>query len=340
MAKVGANVYVIGAGFSAGLGFPTINNLLQRLWPSIKDAGLADDLAAVIRFHHPSFNASCLDTFPDIETLLSEMRANEQLFDSSRPATGNFTAGELTARRQALLLQIADQFHGMQAKSLAPAPHWLEALVSRMKAENAQIISFNWDLVLDQLLFGNNLSKSSYGFGKRSRGVRLIKPHGSLNWYEYNTGRHLKKDRKFKLFGDGDTKVYAFKPYRAPTSSRRSYMPLIIPPVFSKSFEFDIFKTLWQETVAILSTAASVNFLGYSLSNADFHARFILRCGFHNQVEGALRSGGGRRSPTGRAAVTIVDMNSEVGPRIEAAVGWPCIFHHGKIEDWVSTLPT
>jgi hypothetical protein len=338
MGKVGAHVYVIGAGFSAGLGFPTISNLLSQLWPSIKKAGLAADLAAVIRFHHPSFNSSRPDTFPDVETLLSEMRANEQLFASSRPATGNFTAAELTERRQGLLLQVADQFHELQAKALSSTPLWLDALVGRMRKQNAQIISFNWDLVLDQLLFGDALSKSSYGFTKRSSQLRLIKPHGSLNWYSHEAGKHLKSDRKFKLCGHGDSKIYAFKPYRAPSSSRRSYMPFIVPPVFSKSFEEDIFNTLWQEAVSTLSTAASVTFLGYSLADADFHARFILRCGFHNQVDGALRSGGGRRSPTGQAAVTIVDLDDKVGPRIEAAVGWPCDFYRGSIEDWVTSL--
>jgi hypothetical protein len=339
MVYTGDHVYVIGAGFSAGLGFPTINNLLERLWPRLEAKGLSDDLSAVIRFHHPSFNAARPDTFPDIETLLSEMRANEQLFESSRPVTGNFSAAELRARRQGLLLQIADEFHDLQAKALSSTPLWLETLLAKMKAENAQIISFNWDLILDQLLFGDDLSKASYGFGKRVPGVRLIKPHGSLNWHSHETGRHLKKDRKFRLCGEKASKVYAFKPYRAPSSSIRSYMPLIVPPVFSKSFEADIFRALWQETVAVLSTAASVTFLGYSLANADFHARFILRCGFHNQVEGALRQNGRRRTPTGQAAVTVVDPKPDVGVRIQSAVGWPCDFHQEKIEEWVTALP-
>lgn len=335
----GDHVYVIGAGFSAGLGFPTINNLLGRLWPRLQAEGLSDDLAAVIRFHHPSFNEALPDTFPDIETLLSEMRANEQLFDSSRPATGKFSANELRERRQRLLLQISDEFHDLQSEALAAPPAWLETLVNRIKEENAQIISFNWDLILDQLAFGDDLSKNSYGFGKRISGVRLIKPHGSLNWHSHETGKHLKKDRKFKLCGESSSQVYAFRPCRSPSSSIRSYMPLIVPPIFNKTFEDDIFQVLWQESVAVLSTAARVTFLGYSLANADFHARFILRCGFHNQTEGALRKDGSRHQPTGQSAVTIVDPNPEVGSRIQAAVGWPCTFHDTTIEDWVTGAP-
>ena len=340
MKHTGNHVYVVGAGFSAGLGFPTVKNLLERVWPRIRDSGLEDDLAQVIRFHHPNFNASLPCTFPDVETLLSEMQANEQLFESSRQATGKFTASQLEERRRTLLLQIAQEFHVLQAKALANTPAWLTTLIDRLRAEQAQIISFNWDLVIDELLFGQHLSKSDYGFGRRNAGPRLIKPHGSLNWYTQPTGRHLKKEKKFKLFGQDGAKVYSFKPYRAPKSLRRDYMPLIIPPLFHKSFDEEVFRPLWQEAVSILSTAAKVTFLGYSLANADFHARFILRCGFHNQEEGSIDARGSRRSPTGRAAVEVVDPDRSVKLRIESAVGWSCQFHNVSLEEWVTSAAT
>ncbi len=83
------SVYVIGAALSAGLGFPTVFDLLPKLWGKM-DKSLAGDIAKVVRFHHPDFNPSLPDTYPNIERLLSEMKANAQLFDSSRPATDNF----------------------------------------------------------------------------------------------------------------------------------------------------------------------------------------------------------------------------------------------------------
>src|SRR3954464_10447784 len=89
-------VYIVGAGLSAGLGFPTIARLLEEIWSRLESAGKADSLAEIIRFHHPFFNPSLSGTFVNVEELLSEMRANEQLFESSRPATGNFTTDELT----------------------------------------------------------------------------------------------------------------------------------------------------------------------------------------------------------------------------------------------------
>src|SRR5689334_7780088 len=93
-------VYVVGAGLSAGLGFPTIANLLPKLWKRIEGTTLADDLRDIIKFHHPDFDPLKEATFPNIEQLLSEMQANALLFDSSRRATGNFTSERLEDRRQ------------------------------------------------------------------------------------------------------------------------------------------------------------------------------------------------------------------------------------------------
>ena len=330
-------VYVVGAGLSAGLGFPTIGSLLVGIWPRLEARGLADELADVIRFHHPSFNPALSDTFPNIEELLSEMQANSQLFASSRPATGRFTSQALDDRRQALLLELAEWFHELQASALTDPPAWLSQLVQKVRSEKAQVVSFNWDLALDQMLFGDELARADYALASRRKGPRLIKPHGSLNWYEESSGRPLKSSKKFRLCGSGPDKVYAFRPYRAPTSTRRRYMPLIVPPVYSKEFHGELFTRLWQQTVSVISTASEVRFLGYSLPSADFHARFILRCGFHNQESGELREDGSRAHATGRARVTVVDPSTTAAGRIEAAVGWPCDYHATTIEDWVSS---
>jgi len=191
--------------------------------------------------------------------------------------------------------------------------------------------------VLDELLFGGTLSRENYALSKSTKGPRLIKPHGSLNWYEENSGRHLKADKKFQLCGSGADKVHAFRRYRAPSSTRRQYMPFIVPPVYAKQFQGELSKRLWQQTVSVLSKASEVRFLGYSLPVADFHARFILRCGFHNQTLGELREDGERDHATGQARVTVIDPNAESAERIEAAVGWPCAHHAMKIEDWISS---
>jgi len=104
------NVYVIGAGFSAGLGYPLTSDLLVRLWDRI-DQELKVGLKKVIGFHHPGFDPKKFTSFPNVEQLLSEMLVNEELFDASRQYEGNFTKADLEDLQRDLLLAITNWFH-------------------------------------------------------------------------------------------------------------------------------------------------------------------------------------------------------------------------------------
>ncbi|WP_369928479.1 hypothetical protein [Xanthomonas sp. NCPPB 2632] len=334
------HVYIIGAGFSAGLGFPTIGNLLPQMWSEIEEEGLAESLASIIRFNHPDFNASNPDTYPNVEALLSEIQANLELFGSSRPVTGSLTSNHLEVARGKFLRLLARSFHEKKKEALSTVPAWLEIIVEKMRDDEADVISFNWDLVLDQLLLGSKFSAASYGFGEREAGPRLLKPHGSLNWYRAADNNRIKTNKRVILVdseNDEAESVFAFRPFRAPQSNiGREYMPLIVAPVYSKRFDGALFDVLWRETVAVLSRATKVTFIGYSLPTADFHARFILRCGFHNQENGMIRDVTERDFPTGRAHVTVVDPSSAAHRQVAQAVGWQTVRRKMSVEDWVN----
>lgn len=336
------HVYVIGAGFSVGLGFPTIGSLLPDMWPEIEkeEDRLAEKLAAVIRFNHPDFNAANRETYPNVEELLSEMQANIELFGSSRPAVGNFTPDDLERIKARFLQILARWFHDKKTAALNDRPAWLSRLVKRMRLQEADVISFNWDLVLDELLLGKTFSAAQYGFGNRAPGARMIKPHGSLNWYVASKNDHIKKERRVLLV-DSDTdpneSVFAFNQFRAPRSKvGREYMPLIVAPVYAKRFDGLLFQELWREVVAIVSKATTIHFIGYSLAKADFHARFILRCGFHNQEQGEITGAKTRSAPTGRAKVNVVDPSPEAQKNVRDVVGWRTTGYKMTVEDWVN----
>ena len=316
-------VYVIGAGFSAGLGYPLSGDLLMQFWERIDDSFRAK-LKRVIEFHNPSFKCEEFVSFPNVEELLSQMMANEQLFDSSRQYEGNFTKSDLADLQRDFLLRIADWFHeiskGVQPSK--PRVPWLKSFRDHVQSKNVGIISFNWDLIVDALLFGDKLDQTSYGFPLEPFSAPvLIKPHGSLNWFENEPGKHIEEEKKFVLHAKGEEKIYAFKKFRAPKSDRREYRPLIVPPVYLKNFDKPVFERLLQKCTSLLSTANKVVFLGYSMSAIDFHAQFIMRCGFHNQVEGELTKGGQREPATGPADVVIVNPDRAAAARTRAIVG-------------------
>jgi hypothetical protein len=163
--KQTGTVYVVGAGFSMALGYPLINDLLIRLWEWTHfPDDLRDRLGKVIKFHHLNFDPLRRTSFPNIEQVLTEMMANEDLFFASRSAPGNFTLDDLLEIRKELLLTMSRWFHSIHdlAATKKKRVAWLEKFKGMIQPEDT-IVSFNWDLVLEQLIFGAKLSPASYG---------------------------------------------------------------------------------------------------------------------------------------------------------------------------------
>jgi hypothetical protein len=336
--RIRDTVYVVGAGFSKGLGYPLTKDLLTDVWSHLP-AGSRRRLTEIIEFHHPAFKAGRGKTFPDIEQLLTEMAVNLKLFDASRPAEGRFTKDQLRESRKILLSTIESRFH--QRYDAAVKTTWLSEIVKKMRREKAGIVSFNWDLILDQLLFNGELNSESYGLSKKlGKGPLLLKPHGSLNWYKGKQMEHVTDVKKIEIFHRKNEKhcVHAFLPPRGVESKTgRRYTPLIIPPTFFKNFKPSIFQRLWQNCTEVLSTPKRLVFLGYSLPAADLHAQFIFRCGFHNQLHGRIKDADSRYPKTGAAEVVIVNPDAEAARRIEAVAGpnIRCTWTPKTIKDWL-----
>jgi hypothetical protein len=337
-AHIRETVYVVGAGFSAGLGYPLTKSLLIDVWDRLEDQPRTQ-LREIIKFHHPAFSAKRKTSFPDIEQLLTEIAVNLDLFDASRPAEGNFTKTQLQDAREDLLFTIAQWFHDLYEQ--ASGTSWLSDIVKRLKRENAAIVSFNWDLILDQLLFEDGLSSEHYGLSEDiGSGPLLLKPHGSLNWYESSQIRKVSVQKRLRIFQHKD-KAQCVEAFLYPRSIKskfgRRYTPLIIPPTYLKDFTRPIFRRLLIRCTDVLSTPKRLVFLGYSLPASDLQAQFILRCGFHNQVEGRLRKDGTRNPPTGPAEVIIVNPDQGAARRIEAMAGpkVPCHWVPKRIQEWL-----
>jgi hypothetical protein len=94
-------------------------------------------------------------------------------------------------------------------------------------------------------------------------------------------------------------------------------------------------KVIWKRCVDALSVAKRIYFLGYSLPPADWHSRYILRCGFHNQEEGLPLPNGQRAGPTGRARVYVVNPENSAFHRVEATAGYKCQWIPKTIGQWL-----
>ncbi len=334
-------VYVVGAGFSAGLGYPLTTNLLVEVWPRL-DSDLRPRLGKVIQFHHPNFNPDRNTTFPYIETLLTEIAVNLDMFGASRQVEGAFSRDDLLEIQAELLTAIAHWFHGLY--EVAQSSPWLGRVTSLIRKERATVISFNWDLILDHGLFDGPVGPAMYGVGSsKKQGPYLLKPHGSLNWYLGAQAQPIKDTKKVKIHnGKGtSTEVWAFLPPRdVKTSNQRLYTPFIVPPTFNKDFSHPISTELWRRCADVLSVAERIVILGYSLPEADLQAKFIFRCGFHNQTKGTIRDKRNRNKPTGPSQVTLISPDGGAAKRIEGIVGLSGSFNWKpmKVEEWAELL--
>lgn len=328
-------VYVIGAGFSAGCGYPLTSTLLIDLWERLLPEDKSE-IEKVIKFHHPSFDSAKKTSFPNIEQLLTEMDVNKKMFDMSRPGSGGFTKQKLEKLRKKLLIEVEKWFHELYED--AEKTKWLKKFKARIAKKNTAIISFNWDLLLDHLLF-DSFTSSSYGLTPEiNQYPLLLKPHGSLNWFHAKDLKHVKDEKRNVIFSKGSSQISAFIYPRRIQSKRREYAPIIVPPTFLKDFEHPIFENLWINCTQVLSTAKNIVFLGYSMPSADMQAKFILRCGFYNQISGPLDKNGQRLDPEKKPAeVIIVNPDQEAARRIEAIAGpkIPCIWVPKSTSDWL-----
>jgi len=334
------NVYVVGAGFSAGLGYPQTKSLLIDVWSRLS-ANAQERLRKIVAFHHPEFCEDRKTTFPDIEQVLTEIEVNIELFDASRPSEGNFKRTELEGAKEELFSEIARWFHELYEQAYETP--WLSRFVTKLQDENAALVSFNWDLVLDQKLFSGGLTSASYGLSADiTQTPILLKPHGSLNWYDSTQMQKVSGESHIEIFADTDPTetIEAFLHPRGIMSKvGRRYTPLIIPPTYLKNFRRPIFRLLWRRCTEVLSCAKNLTFLGYSLPASDSQAQFIFRCGFHNQLEGRLKEDGssGRHTKTGVANVTVVNPDQNAAKRIEAVAGPSVPFNWvpKQIQDWL-----
>ena len=144
------------------------------------------------------------------------------------------------------------------------------------------------------------------------------------NWYEASQMQKVAEEKHVTIYPnhDEDEQVEAFSfPRGIQSKSGRRYTPLIIPPTYLKDFHRPVFRRLWNRCTDALSTPKKLIFLGYSLPAADLHAQFIFRCGFHNEIEGRLKSNGDRYKATGPAEVIIVNPDQDAAMRIESVAG-------------------
>jgi hypothetical protein len=330
------------------MGYPLTRDLLYGLKRRVS-LSFRKQFEKVVSFHHPRWDGRW-ETLPDIEELLTQITTNEDLLPLLLRPHDRFGPRQLGDVKNNLLLEIARWFHDIHENKSSPQKAIMEQLVDRIgKSENPIVISFNWDYELDRGIFGEhvdrgNIAKIGYGLGTGEiTSPAILKPHGSLNWYLESLGQHFKADRARVIWKPSAARrtkefesVFCFLRWREPTTKHdRNYVPWIVPPTHVKSFSHPMLRSVWKRCADVLGRANKVFFLGYSLPAADWHSRYILRCGFYGRSRDLHQKGSADVSGHRPPEVTIVNPDNSAFRRIEATVGERCRWVPKTIAQWL-----
>lgn len=273
-------VYVLGAGFSRAI---------HHQMPLTDALGAA--ITSRLGVQWPA--GSEATSFEERLTLLS----------TSLP----FLEGHENTSRRAL----AEQVTATLAKELddrnelaatADPPLWLLQLVALWHAEQAIVITFNYDTLVEQAVTalrpavsarGNSEPSSIHGWqiafpaptpvnaltwesmdGPRQDSFQLLKLHGSLNWY-WALGESATVVRDATVYGFGARNDIAAD----DVAGVRLLDRFLIPPVTSKDsyYNVNLVHMLWRTAFEAMQQASRLTIIGYSIPPADRIAAELLR---------------------------------------------------------------
>jgi hypothetical protein len=158
-------------------------------------------------------------------------------------------------------------------------------LVSHLQPQDT-LLTLNYDTLLDSALIEAGWDPAK-GYGllggarkiewKRQKpalspalaGVKLLKLHGSLNWYVRGSFEKL-------------SRVFEAKPSKVVISARPRTNEIdglvrqIVPPIYGKFFAHDHWRKLWSAAHEALVEAEALVVIGCSLVETDFHLTGML----------------------------------------------------------------
>ena len=268
-------VFVLGAGFSVGQGYPLARTMRERLIEFLKFERHSEYQG----FLEPGSGGYREGQFYAglnlVEQSEGELEFEELLMKLAvwmkkgyeDPCCQTDEVLRIGIRR--LLWSIHDSI-GETALAYKNFATWLG-----MKRKSG-IISLNWDLQAELLLTQANLSWS-YSAGS---GVPIIKPHGSINWRTHVRKGLSAEYPHWELLGPDSKLSYdSIKPLSNPDPDgiNRNLNYFLLPGDPDHPETDKDVKWLWSEANRLISMAEIIVFIGYSLPDYDSYAQMFFK---------------------------------------------------------------
>ena len=283
----GRDVFILGAGFSKAIAMqmPTMVEL---------GAEVRERLAEV-----PSLSSAIPDSLGDnIELWMTYLSQPQPWLREPDIYLHRSLGGRIRRSIAAVIEERTAQ------ASASLAPDWLRRLILSWHRREAVIITLNYDTLVEKAArdlkvsenisallpvdiyppyFANIASRSGVGlWGRNSdRTFRLLKLHGSVNWY-YSGREEFHGETIFfsdvPEFGPVCDEAAHYATTRRLRDMAADKETLLIPPVAEKTtyFNNETVRGLWKDAAAALQAAAALYIIGYSLPISDLGMQFFL----------------------------------------------------------------
>ncbi len=192
-------------------------------------------------------------------------------------------------------------------------------LSSGFKPDNISIVTFNHDMQIEKILYNLTRSEKWNNYGiiyrfpsmymagftrtdvtapsnknqdlfdvhhEESGGIKVLKLHGSLNWYS----RHNSDRLSPRVMFNPERKIWVTRRQKVDPSmkqigrrGKKFTFPIIIPPVIHKSaILHNKQKKIWQCTETILKNSMELTIFGYSCPSTDYESLNLFKRSLRN----------------------------------------------------------
>lgn len=270
------------------LGLPASKWLLSEMCKWFDAHGRGDRVGIIqdfLEYYYPTYSRKGGE-MPDIEDVLG-MLETARIYSSVRsPGRGfKYKPGKIEELTSRLLRCLSEYIWSFQGTDVAA----LEQLRRLVRAAGQQVayITFNYDLMLEAALSLEGLP-FHYGLHIEPGFVNVLKPHGSVNWFNGAQIHPNKLAAHFMMLGDAIAVYPHFDSERLPFNTWKA--PVIIPPTPNKQVETRDLGRMWTSFSSFVNSTRKLYIIGYSMPAADRLARIVLwRAGPKNSLSRKIR---------------------------------------------------
>jgi hypothetical protein len=368
------DVYVLGAGASYVHGAPLTDGLLPYAFTTSHNSQdprlnlLRDFLSDVFHFTVP--RTARHSNWRGVPSLVDVLSVVDLALDRKESLARDFDFERLRRVRSALEFAIFDALEDSLSwrtpRQRVRRSRATQKLVENLSPEQATVISFNYDVIIDialamrgrafdfkradvEMLSAGDHRAIDYGVEFANvepspvgqKRFQLLKLHGSFNWLRSRVTGNLYFGGMQKAVG-----ILFRTPSQRQAANLRSLFrqkahlgnvpemiddlePVMITPTHLKDLRNSHLARIWRRAEECLRDAQRITFIGYSLPGDDLHVKYLFKRAMETRLPGLA-------PPT----IVVVDKGdertSQVRANYERFFGTQCVRYHGEgFDAWV-----